>query len=213
MNLEFRAIYSDRNGSEQTTVHNDGATLGLTLRGVFFSGSDFDSLVPDPLSDRQLLGQFSLVNGSLCGCTIECEIPVPVVRENRTTVSALLVARLRLGLQAANGGLDEETLQLSLLLQDRIYASPGRSGWFADELVGLSAALPDGAYLKACINCGLSDYCPGGHGLFGGMLCFREHKAEYHEVKNKSDLFKLLATIAKPSFVQETFLCSDFEKR
>ena len=52
VDLQFRAIYSDRNGSERTTIHNDGATLTITLRGVTFSGPDFDSLVPDPLSDR-----------------------------------------------------------------------------------------------------------------------------------------------------------------
>ena len=153
------------------------------------------------------------MNDSLCNCTIEYEIPVPVVLENGTTISALLVARLKLGLQAANGGLDEETLQLTLILQDGTYTSPGNSGWFEDELLGLSATLPDGAYLKACINCGLSGYSPGGDGLFGCMICFREHKDEYHRVNSKSDFFKLLATIPKPSFVQETFLCSDFEKR
>ena len=45
-----------------------------------------------------------------------------------------------------------------------------------DELLDIQRQMPEGTYLKACINCAFSDYCPGGHGLFGGLACFRDNK-------------------------------------
>jgi hypothetical protein len=111
-----------------------------------------------------------------------------------------------------NGGLDEECLLLSLRVDDQVYSSIGKSGWFEDELLELQKVLPNGTYLKACINWGLSDYWPGGNPAFGGMLCFRDSKAQYRKVKSKSDLFKLAEAI-KPLIVQETFLCPEFKKR
>jgi hypothetical protein len=212
MDFRYRATYSDKYGVEKTTIHNDGNTLAVTLRGVLFSGSDFDSLDPAPGSDTQLLKGFSIANGSLCECIIECEIPLPVVVDDRT-VSGTVVVQLKLGAQANGGGLDEEGLVLSLRVEGRVYRSAGGSGWFEDELLSVQAALPNGTYLKACITCGLSDYSPYGHGLFGSMLCFRDQKAEYRKVKNKADLFKLMGTVEKLAFVQETFLCPEFEKR
>jgi len=193
-------------------MHNDGATLALTLRGVLFSGPDFDSLAPDSRSEPKLLERFSLANGSLCECVIECKIPVPVVADGVTS-SALLGAHLSLGSQAANGGLDDESLLLSLQVDKNVYRSTGKCGWFEDELLALQLVLPDGTYLKSCFNCGLSDYIPGGHGLFGCMVCFRDSKAEYRSVRGKSDFFKLMEAIDKPLRVQETFLCPQFEKR
>jgi Family of unknown function (DUF6304) len=211
MDFQYPATYSDRHGVETITVHNDGTTLTFTLRGVLFSGRGFDSFEPDPRSEPRLLKQFSLVNGSLCECVIECEMSIPVVVDTETAPS-LLVARLKLGSQAPNGGLDEECLLLSLRVDDQVYSSTGKSGWFEDELLELQKVLPNGIYLKACINCGLSDYRPGGNPAFGGMLCFRESKAQYRKVKSKSDLFKLAEAI-KPLVVQETFLCPEFKKR
>jgi hypothetical protein len=66
-------------------------------------------------------------------------------------------------------------------------------------------------YLKACINCAFSDYSPCGHGLFGGLACFRDNKQAYLSVQTKRDLFEIWSTMTE--FVQETFLCSEFERR
>lgn len=212
MDFQYPTIYSDRRGVETANMHNDGTTLALVLRGVLFSGRDFDSLEPDKSSEARLLKQFSLVNGSLCECTIQCEMPIPLVVDNGTA-SSLLVIQVKLGAQAANGGLDEERVILSLRVGETTYRSTGKGGWFENELLELQKALPNGTYLKACINCGLSDYWPGGNPAFGGMLCFRDCKDHYRKVRGKSDLFKLLEAVAKPMTVQETFLCPQFERR
>jgi hypothetical protein len=46
----------------------------------------------------------------------------------------------KLGSQAANGGLDEERLLVSLRVDDKVYSSTGKSGFFEDELLALQKA-------------------------------------------------------------------------
>lgn len=97
-------------------------------------------------------------------------MPVPVaaggdLREGRLHV------RLLLGEPADNGGIAPETLALSLTVGGDTFNGGGKSGWLEGELLELQAALPEGTYMKACINCAFSDYSPYGHGLFGNMAC------------------------------------------
>lgn len=207
---EYPATYSDKRGAEGTKVVNDARELKLPLRGVIFAGQSFDSLDPEPGVDSALLEPFTLHHGSLCSCQIECEIPLPILFENSTTWSTLGVS-LALGEPACNGGLDREDLILSLKWGGRAYKSTGRSGWFEDELLELEKSLPSGARLKACISCSFSDYSPYGHGLFGSLACFRACKAEYLQIRNKADLFKIWNRTAGD--VQETYLCPEFEVR
>jgi hypothetical protein len=102
-------------------------------------------------------------------------------------------------------------LRLRLHIKEHEYLSSGKTGWFEDELLDLARQLPAGTYLKACINCAFSDYSPYGHGLFGGLACFRNSKQEYRQVKSKGDLFQIWEKNA--GFVQETYLCPEFERR
>jgi hypothetical protein len=78
-------------------------------------------------------------------------------------------------------------LQLTLEYGDDRVASSGTSGWFEDELAQVQRQLPQSVFIKACINCLFSDYSPSGHGLYGQMMCFRNIKTEYLQVKSKQD--------------------------
>lgn len=71
--------------------------------------------------------------------------------------------------------------------------------------------MPEGVFIKACINCRYSDYSPYGHGLFGCMTCFRNIKAEYLKVTTKQEFWSLHGR--QDRFVQETYLCGEFERR
>lgn len=208
--LAMKARYSDKNGSIETVIENDGKILSLVLRGVEFKGRDFDSLEPIDPTDISRLGSFTLNHGELCACKLTVEIPL-AVSVGGQSVQGLLLADLDLGEPRSNGSLNHEMLMLVLIVQDRKYASSGRSGWFEDELLDIQRQLPEGAFLKACITCAFSDYSPGGHGLFGGLACFRDNKSGYKSVKSKSDLFRIWDT--KSEFVQETYLCAEFERR
>jgi hypothetical protein len=205
----YPVTYSDAHGSEATTIANDSATLRLSLRGVEFMGRDFDSLEPTGATPEQLW-QFTLNHGSLCSCRIDCRIPVPV-HDRGGALDGWLSMELLLGDPCANGGLDCEQLRIVLEYDGQRFAGSGTSGWFEDELLSIQAQLPEGVYFKACINCLYSDYSPYGHGLFGSMMCFRNLKAEYLKVTTKQEFWSVHGR--QDRFVQETYLCPEFERR
>jgi hypothetical protein len=209
MEWHYSTRYSDTRGNEMVSLRNDGAKLFVRLRGVTFCGRDFDSLEADSHATSEALATFDLHRGALCNCTIECKMPILVVSAGEATTCVLEV-RLDLGKPAANGGLDRELLALSTLVGGQAFRSAGNSGYFEDELLSLQSSLPSGTYLKTCFSCAHSDYSPYGHGLFGGMACFRNLKEEYSRVKDKFDLFPILD---KAEVVQETYLCPEFAKR
>ena len=210
MIVNYQGMYTDRFGEEPILIRNDARVLRTTIRDVPFSGYDFDGLSPEENTQPERLTSFTLQQGDLCSCIIECDIPVPVVTSESTTQGRLSV-RLELGEPADNGGLDRETLNLSIYVEGNIFTGSGKSGWFEDELLELQSALPEGVYMKACINCAFSDYSPYGHGLFGSLACFRSNKEEYLRVKTKADIFRVWETMTE--YVQETYLCSEFRKR
>jgi hypothetical protein len=206
----YPATYRDRAGEETTTIRNDGKMLRMIVRGVEFCGEDFDFLAPAEDTDRAQLARLTLASGYLCSCEIACEIPVPVV-SGADLLPGVLLMHLVLGDPKPSGALDREDLRLELKLGDNSFSSRGQSGYFEDELRDIQAALPPGVYMKACINCGLSDYFPAGQGLFGDLACFRDNKEAYRRVESKRDLFAIWAT--RTEFVQETYLCPEFERR
>jgi hypothetical protein len=205
----YPATYSDAHGCETTTIENDGETLRLSLRGVQFMGRDFDSLEPQEAAPEQLR-PFALHHGCLCSCRIECRLPVPIHAGGRL-LDGTLVVELVLGDPAPNGAIDREELRIVLEYDGRRVAGPGTSGLFEDELLAIQAQLPEGVFIKACINCLYSDYSPYGHGLFGCMMCFRNLKAEYLKVTTKQEFWSVHGR--QDRFVQETYLCPEFERR
>ena len=129
----------------------------------------------------------------------------------RIETDGALLVDLVLGDPAPNGGIDREGLRLVLQFDGRTFSGPGTSGWFEDELLAIQAQLPEGVFIKACVNCLYSDYSPYGHGLFGGMMCFRNLKAEYLKVTTKDGFWSVHGR--QDRFVQETYLCPEFERR
>lgn len=212
---EYSARYTDRFSSESTVIHNDGALLTMLVRGVRFEGRDFDSFEPADCSDPTRLASFTFQHGSLCLCTIEADIPVPVVTSTEP-MAGLLTFVLELGEPLPTGQLDRERLRLRLEIDDHAYHSDGKSGWFEDEMLDVQRKLPSGTFMKTCINCAFSDYSPCGHGIFGDMICFRGNKAGYHALRlgadfDKGKYFDVMKTVSER--VQETYLCSEFERR
>lgn len=206
---QYPTTYSDARGSESTIIVNDGQELTVHLRGVRFVGHDFDSLEPKDATTEQLT-QFNLCKGDLCSCRIQCRIPIPVQSPDKVH-DGVMFSDLVLGDPAPNGGIDEERLSIVLQYDGQRIAGPGTSGWFEDELVQIQSQLPEGTFIKACINCLYSDYSPFGHGLFGGMMCFRNLKMEYLQVTSKEEFWSVHGR--QDRFVQETYLCSEFERR
>lgn len=210
MIANYPAKYQDEFGEEATTIHNDGRSLRMILRGVEFEGAMLDDWVPTNATNHQPTASFPLHRNELHSYTLAFEIPVPVVVDDRTVPGSLRV-HLDLGAPKANGSLDREDLLLELIVEGKTFKSCGKHGWFDDELQEIQPALAEGVFIKSCFNCAFSDYSPAGFGLFGGMACFRNSKQEYLSLKGKAAFFNLREKIAE--FVQETYLCPEFEKR
>lgn len=215
MTATYRARYKDRFGEEATMILNDGETLTMVIRGVRFRGTDFDSFEPQEVPDPAQLSKFTFLQGSLCYCTIEADIPVPVVTPTGT-VDGLLTFEFDLGEPLPMGQMDRERLKLGLAVSGRNYSSEGKTGWFEGEMLDLQGRLPPGTFMKACINCAFSDYSPYGHGLFGNLICFRANKAGYLALPSGQDFckdayFAVMDTVSE--MVQETDLCPEFERR
>lgn len=205
----YPARYQDARGVETTTIRNDGRTLWMTVRGLEFSGSDFDALESPLGLDAAARASFSLVHDCLADCTIEWEMPLAVVVGDRET-EAHLDARLRLGRAAPRGGIDQEILCLVLRWESGIAESRER-GWFEDAMADLQALLPGGVSLRCCFGCAFSDYSIYGHGLFGSLACFRDNKDDYLAVRTKNGLARIWPTMTE--YVQETFVCPQFQRR
>ncbi|MDQ2806313.1 MAG: DUF6304 family protein [Chloroflexota bacterium] len=207
---QYPGYYQDRWGREEILIENNGHELQIWIREVEFRGTDFDSL--EPQADPQVLAlkQLGLYIGCLCSYTLDWTMPIPVIQGAEET-PALLQVHLTPGdpRPPPRGGLDVETLQLTLEVAQQTYQSRGISGWFVDELTDLEQALPMGTHLKVCATCALGGYHPAGFGSFGGLACFRDNKQAFRAVKTKSDLFRVWPT--RTEFVQETYVCPQFE--
>lgn len=206
---QIEAVYRDALGAEAIVLHTDGHSLRTTIRGVTFAGNDLDLLEPASADDARQRG-FTLQLDSLCACELDLRFPVQLARAEGAQ-DVVLLAHLALGRPAERGGIEGESVVLSLTLGEQALRSSGTSGWFEDELVELQRMLPAGSHLRICHGCGLSDYSPLGHGLFGGLACFRGNPEAYRAVRSKRDLFAIWDTLT--GHVQETHVCPAFEPR
>ncbi|MEK6233567.1 MAG: DUF6304 family protein, partial [Planctomycetales bacterium] len=160
--------------------------------------------------DSSLLESFTWQGTDIGSCEIQATLPLPLQSDEHIEV-ALLDVRVELGEPERNGGFDETILSLELRSTHHVVQANGKSGWFEDDLLEIQRQLPPPMYMRACITCAYSDYHPVGHGMFGGMACFRDNKSGYSTVRSKADIFQVWDT--RTEFVQETHCCSEFERR
>jgi hypothetical protein len=152
-----------------------------------------------------------MLNGQdLCAFRLEWDMPLELEHAGQR-IEGILSSVLVLGEPMPNGALGSQRLELGLRTPEGTIRSSGRSGWFEDELLELSKALPEMTHIRSCITCAFSDYSPYGHGLFGGLACFRDVKEEYVQIKDKPGIFAIWDRLTE--VVQETYLCDAFERR
>lgn len=226
----YPAVYRDRHGEEITTITNDGKHLRMIVRGVEFIGQSFDLFDPPANLNKSELEQFTFYLDALCAFEIDCDIPVNIVNGNKKVEGNLHVHMelgepddsrpVRIGRKKKDGttveaisSLNKEILILELTYQGHFFKAGGMNFYtaFDEQFVELQKQLPSDVYWKTCWNCAFSDYSPLGSGSFGSLACFRNTKEEYRKVKTKRDLFQIWDKRAE--YVQEIYLCSEFEKR
>ena len=201
--------YTDSRGREAIAIRAEGTRLSVEIRGVSFTGSDFDDLEPPAGTD--VAAAFATDHGTLTDYELGWHMPVQLVRAG-ADLAATLCCQLILASPAAPGGQGVEELTLSLGLPgDKPVASTRPHGFFEDALGDIQRQLPPDTLLKACISCAFSDYHPAGSGLSGSLACFRDNKAAYLQVSGKRELFQVWGT--RTEFVLETHLCPHYARR
>ena len=208
----YAAKYTDKFGEVKTAIQNDGKELIMVVRGVKFKCNMLDDWEPTDVSNPEILVLFQLhpIFGTLYKYVLDFEIPLLVAYHIQIFRAVLRVHLEMDGVETDKMGGREELI-LELDVDGKCFRSCGKHGWFDDELQEIGNILPEGMYIKSCFNCALSDYNPAGFGLFGGLACFRNTKQEYLSLKGKAAFFNLKDKITE--LVQETYLCSEFEKR
>ncbi|MGW2384946.1 DUF6304 family protein [Streptomyces sp. NPDC001658] len=204
--------YTDRHGSQELVFETDGReSIRTTIRGVRFEGDTMDTL--GALNGDPAEAMFTFLDGDLCSCLLEWGLPLPVEVEGEGERTATLDCALRLGTPTGTGALTEETLTVTLRLDGRDYAS-GPLYDFEEALERIALALPRDTRLKACVACAWSDYHPVGHAMMSGLACFREAKDVYRLCDGKKGPHGILTIWPRHTeFVQETWLCDQFEHR
>ena len=202
----YQTRYSDAHGEETTVISNDGQTLRMVLRGVEFSGSDFEDFEPAEFTLAERLTGFEFDHQWLCSCRFQCEIPIRIHGKG-AEAPGLLFGDIKLGAPESH----TSTTHMELHYRDARCEGIGDDGWFETHLLHIQKQLPDGVFIKCCVNCLFSDYSPSGSGSFGCMACFRNCKAEYLAIKSKRDFWPVLKK--RDRWVRETYLCEEFERR
>jgi hypothetical protein len=213
----YSAVVTDRWGSTETTLVNDGQTWTLGLRGRTFSGETLDGLdLVSPLS-RSAEPLPDLDDCTLCSYTLEWRMPIRVLLlvgaagagRGSGRIMAPLDCRLVLGPELGPGGAPKEDLVLALRLPTGAVATRRVHGFFDDALLDLQRQIAGRARIEACITCAFGSFQPGGGGLIGTMGCFRDCKDAYRAVRSKSERFAIWGR--KTGYVQETFHCPQYE--
>lgn len=135
-------------------------------------------------------------------------MPVTVANAGKS-VSGEVQIQMEVGQPAEHGGLDFIKLYMQLEIAAYKITSGLSIGWFDEHLAAIQTALPPGCLLEICQRFSFADYHPGGNGIFGDLLCFRQHKAAFAAIESKAVLLALIGVGGEN--VQETFHCDEFK--
>lgn len=213
----YPAIYQDKRGTENVIITSDGSNMFFTLRGIDFEGSDFEMLGAEEIDDAKFdYEMFQDGSGDITNFNLTITIPIQLFNaDTKNTFTENLVVHIEVGETTTIDGLDSELTSLLLTTSFGEFKVEKKLEWMEDALIALQNQLPKNIYLKTCLSCKYSNYHPVGNGMFGGLCCFKNHKAELRQMNNKYDLMNLWTEerVKNESlfFVQETFDCPDHQ--
>ncbi|NNN34616.1 hypothetical protein HLK59_30505 [Streptomyces sp. S3(2020)] len=198
--------YTDRHGSEEIVFESDGRELiRTTIRGVRFEGETMDTL--GALTGEPPEQAFTFAEGDLWSCLLEWGLTMPVEVSGQGERIATVHGALQLWYPD-----QAENLTVTLRLDG--YEFRATHPDFEDALHEIGRELPRAVRLKACIACAWSDYHPVGHGMMTGLACFRGAKDVYRRCDGKKGPNGILTIWPRHTeFVQETWICDQFEHR
>jgi hypothetical protein len=205
MTSKIATTYSDEIGSIDAEITNDFQKLELNVDGTKFVGYNFDDFVP--LDAANIPSRFMLNDhNELTNCVLLCKIPLIVKRLEKEVVNFFTVE-----LHLDSKGTKHNTHGNFTLSFDNNEIEIGTTQHFESAFDILKSKLPETVYPKCCYTCLYSDYSVYGSAIFGTMLCFKNIKKEYLNVKSKDEYMEIMDQ--REMQIQEIYLCKEFEKR
>ena len=201
--VAYPAVYRDVEAEEHVTLLSNGRSLKLTVGGTLYAGNTFDLLAQQPVVDEEYF--------FLAWYTLDYAMPLTVIVDGQPQRRSLKVhVAIEWDTEPPPGWDEGEGVRLELDLEGATLIGEGE--WFEDAMERLQKQMPEGSYLRCCFTCMFSDYSPYGHNFFGDLACFRDNKAGYLAAEHSK--FSLMAIWhTNTEFVQETYLCPEFERR
>ena len=214
MLAQYPATYRDVYGEEKIVIENDGVNLRTTIRETKLVAYDPDSFSPIGASSPELPTRLPLYFNDLCSYALDFDIPVGVVADDRLNAGVLHL-RYDIGDPRGDGllnrGLDREDITASLAYNSFTFTTSKNHDFLENAIAEVQAALPNGAFLKVCLNCVFALESDMGCGDFASLGCFRDVKEEARQVRKMFDVYPLWKR--KTEFVQGIYVCPQFERR
>ena len=231
LSASYPAHYHDHLGEEETTIENGPGQMHMALRGVAFQSAN---LLWHPEGADLPLSAFTFSRmGTLSDYTLEWDMPISVVHSDQ-----LLPATLHVQHVLGGGGEIGSELTITLSVADQWFTTQGKAATsrfvqalrrleeeedleiysFERALGILHEQLPEGMYLKICEFCAFSEYNPTGPvDLFGNLECYKKNKQAFLSISSKEwrrqHSFKGAFWKLQRDMVQETYCCSEFQRR
>jgi hypothetical protein len=225
INMVYPARFRDARGETVTSVHNDGTTLSMTLRGMTFYSGDFEEWEleeGDQLADEnaQKRAVFDWDKTLLQNFTLECEIPLPLVFEQKNLPWVLQVHLNCRNILSDETSSRQEGLHLTLLAGDKAFpdigvgaAGSSEAGYFDRALEAISLMLPKGMDLPVCACCTFGVYPLGAGTKFGNFHCLKRAKQACLSLRKETTSdwhFRGVCGELPRVNVQEIYSCPEF---
>jgi Family of unknown function (DUF6304) len=205
MTSKIATLYSDKVGSIDAEITNDFQKLELNVDGTKFVSYNFHDFVP--VDSANIPSRFMLKHhNELTNCVLLCKIPL-IVKQLEKEIVEFFTVELHLD----SNGTTYNTYGNFRLSFDKSQIEIGKTQHFESAFEILKSKLSETVYPKCCYTCLYSDYSVYGSAIFGTMLCFRNIKKEYLNVKSKDEYMEIMDQ--REMQIQEIYLCKEFEKR
>jgi len=211
---QYKIIYKDKFGEEETEIFSDGSIMYVTLRGIKFEGSDFESFKGEVDKSKFDYEMFQDDFRELTNFIMEVIFPIKIEDKNKIITEEIKFT-IEVGKELEIKGLDSIVNKIELNTSFRNFISTKKVEWFEDAIIEIQNMLPKKMQIKTCLSCKYSNYHPVGNGMFGSLYCFKKIKKELSTIRDKYDLMSLMTNEAVENEeifnVQEIFDCSEHQ--
>jgi len=215
--MNIPTTYIDKLGCIEgyTQLVNNYHNLSI-FKGQFIS--TFILKIAEAEFISEALDQFQRFNGGskerlivdgynrLLNCTLIFHLPITV---SKNDIDQQTILDLEITIGTEEDPMNYKISSQRLTLEN--YSVQNKNGIVETGFNDLKNALPNNIKLKCCFNCAYSGFSLYSSGFFGCIICYRNAKIEFLNIKSKDDYVEISEKGVDK--YMETHLCDEFEYR